>query len=171
MLRRLIHWRISAAEKLLGVPADYMRHMVDVSVPAFLRFVKIMPLANYRRNVPATAWHVARLVAVRAEDCGSCVQIEVNLAKRDKVPTTVIEAVLAERPEDLPAELADAYHFAMEVVRRTGGEQQYRERIRQRFGEAGLIELSMTIAACRVFPVTKRGMGFAKSCSVVRVSV
>jgi alkylhydroperoxidase family enzyme len=171
MIRRLIEWRIAAVERTLGVPADYLRHMVRVSLPAFFKFAKIVPLASYRRKLPADAAHVGQLVATLHEDCGSCAQIGVNLAKRDRVPPEVLRAVLEARPDDLPPELADVYHFADEVVKATGQEESYRARIRARYGEEALIELAMAIASCRVFPTTKRAMGFAQSCSAVRVTV
>lgn len=41
MLRRLIEKRISAAERTLGVPADYMRHILKVSLRAFFKFVQV----------------------------------------------------------------------------------------------------------------------------------
>jgi alkylhydroperoxidase family enzyme len=171
MIRWVIEKRISAAERKLGVPADYMRHILRTSLGAFFKFVKIMPLAEYRRACPREAFHVARLVATRDEDCGTCVQIEVNLARHDAVPAGVLEAVLASRPDDLPAQLADVYHFAQEVVTASGAEGPYRERIRRHYGEAALVELAMTMAACRVFPITKRALGYAKSCSQVHVQV
>jgi alkylhydroperoxidase family enzyme len=171
MIRRLIEWRIATVERTLGVPADYLRHMMRVSVPAFMKFAKILPLASYRRKLPAEAAHVGQLVAMLHEDCGTCVQIGVNLAKRDHVRTEWLRAVLEARPDDLPPELADVYRFAKEVVKASGEEDSYRERIRAHYGEEALIELAMAIASCRVFPTTKRAMGFAKSCSAVRVTV
>ena len=57
------------------------------------------------------------------------------------------------------------------VVKRSGQENALRERIRQRYGDEGLIELALAIAACRTFPVTKRVLGFAVSCSEVTVRV
>lgn len=171
MLRRLIETRISAAERSLGVPADYLRHILRVSLRSFFKFVKIMPLAEYRRALASEPYHVARLVATRDEDCGTCLQIEVNLAKKDGVSPAVLQAVLDSRPDDLPRELADVYHFTQHVVTASGGEDELRERIRRRYGEEALVELAMAMAVCRVFPITKRALGYAKSCSKVTVQV
>ena len=171
MLRRLIETRISAAERSLGVPADYLRHILRVSLRAFFKFVKIMPLAEYRRALASEPYHVARLVATRDEDCGTCVQIEVNLAKKDGVSPAVLQAVLDSQPDDLPRELADVYHFTRHVVTASGAEGEFRERIRRRYGEEALVELAMAMAVCRVFPITKRALGYAKSCSKVTVQV
>jgi alkylhydroperoxidase family enzyme len=163
--------RLAAAEKELGAPVDYMQHILQVSLRAFLTFVKIMPLARYRRALPPGPYHVARIVATRDEDCGTCVQIEVNLAKKAGVPADVLRAVLDGRPEHLPEELADVYFFAEAVVKATWQESQWRDRIRQRYGEEALIELAMAIAVCRVFPVTKRALGYAISCERVEVQI
>lgn len=171
MIRRLIENRISAAERTLGVPADYLRHILRVSLRAFFKFLKIMPLAEYRRALPSEPFHIARLVATRDEDCGTCVQIEVNLAKKDGVSPIVIQAVLDARPDDLSPELADVYRFAEHVVTASGEEGEYREHIRRLYGEEALVELAMTMAACRVFPITKRALGYAQSCSKVTVRV
>lgn len=171
VIRSVIETRIAAAEKKLGVPADYMRHILQVSLRAFFKFVKIMPLAEYRRTCPVDAFHVARLVATRDEDCGTCVQIEVNLARQDSVSPDVLKAVLDSRPDDLPPELADVYHFAEEVVTASGAEEPFREKVRRHYGEEALVELAMTMAACRVFPIAKRALGYAKSCSQVEVHV
>ena len=79
--------------------------------------------------------------------------------------------MLASRPDDLPTDLANVYRFAEEVVKASVAEGAYREEVRRRYGEPGLVELAMAIAACRVFPVTKRGLGYAVSCAAVDVHV
>jgi AhpD family alkylhydroperoxidase len=171
MLRWLIGSRLTAAERELGAPVDYLRHILRVSLRAFFKFVKVMPLAGYRRALPAGPYHVARIVATRHEDCGTCVQIEVNLAKKDGVSPEVLQAVLAGNPAGLPEGLADAYRFAEAVVTAGGEEGPFRERIRARYGEAGLVEMALAIAVCRVFPTAKRALGYATSCANVAVHV
>ena len=46
-----------------------------------------------------------------------------------------------------------------------------RERVRERYGEEGLVELALGIAAARVFPVVKRALGYATSCALVKVKI
>ncbi len=171
MIRWFINRRLNAAEKDLGAPLDYLRHIASVSLGAFFKFTRLMPLAEYRRSLPPGPYHVARIVATRDEDCGVCVQIEVNLAKKAGVSANVLKTVLAANPDALPEDLAEAYRFAEAVVAADGTEEQLRERIRQRYGEAGLIELAMAISICRVFPTTKRALGYAKSCQEIPANV
>jgi alkylhydroperoxidase family enzyme len=145
--------------------------MYEAAPNAFHQFARMAALAEYRDKLPAGPFHVARLVATRDEDCGTCVQIVVNQAKQDGVEPELILTVLEQRPDDLPESLRDVYRFAEAVVTASGAEGQYRERLRQVFGEEGLVELAMAIAFCRVFPVTKRALGFAQSCAAVDVDV
>ena len=170
MLRWFIGKRLDAAEKRLGVPVDYLRHMAKVALPAFLKFTKFMPISAYRKKLPAEAFYLAQLVAVQQEDCGACVQIVVNLARQDGVPAELLRTTLAGTIESLPGALPQVCQFALAVVQQRDAEE-LRQSMREQYGEEGLVELSMAIASSRVYPTLKRGLGFAKSCSVVKVVV
>jgi alkylhydroperoxidase family enzyme len=171
MIRRLILKRLDIEERALGESLDYVRHIVRTSLPAFFKFALFTPLSQHRRKLPLAPYHVARIVATQDEDCGTCVQIEVNLARKDGVPAEHIRAVLNNRPEALPPELAEVYRFAKAVVEASGGDNDLRQRLRQRYGDEGLVEMALGIAAARVFPVTKRALGYATSCALVEIQV
>src|SRR5437762_14135248 len=85
MLRWLINKRLNAQEKKLGVSLDYARHILRVSLRAFFKFIKILPLAEYRRAMPPEPFYAARIVAIRHDDCGECVQIAVNRSEERRV--------------------------------------------------------------------------------------
>ena len=68
-------------------------------------------------------------------------------------------------------ELKEAYCFAEAVVTLNGEDDSLRERIRLRYGDEGLIEMALAIASCRVFPVTKRALGYAVSCTAMAARV
>lgn len=171
MIRKLILKRLEKEERSLGGSLDYVRHILRTSLPAFFKFALFTPLSQHRRKLPHAPYRVARIVATQDEDCGTCVQIEVNLARQDGVPADVVKAVLNNRPEELTAELADVHRFAKAVVAASGEEDELRKRLRERYGEEGLVELALGIAAARVFPVTKRALGYATSCALVEVKV
>ncbi len=171
MLRAIILSRIPAAEKQLGVPLDYCRFIIRTSLRAFFKFAKFLAVDEYRRVLPPGPLYVARLVALRHDDCGTCVQIAINQAKKAGVSSEIIRAVLDGRLDDLPEDLRDAYRFADAVVRTSGEEGPFRERFRQRYGDEGLVELALGIASCRTFPTVKRALGYAVSCSAVPLSV
>jgi AhpD family alkylhydroperoxidase len=132
----------------------------------FSRLVQHQPPRELRDAV-----HVAGLVAAMADDCGSCVQIGVNLSRRAGVDRHTLAAVVERRPEELSSELQDVYHFADAVVHNTIEQEELREQIKQHYGEKGLVEIALAIAFERTFPTLKRGLGYAKSCSRVTVAV
>src|SRR5262249_43025147 len=102
MLRWLINRRLNTEERTLGGSVAYARHSLGVSLRAFFKFLKILPLAEYRRKMPADAFHAARVVALQQDDCGECVQIAVNQARKAGVAPGLLQAVLAGRLDELP---------------------------------------------------------------------
>lgn len=171
MIRTLAGKRLDAAERELGESHDYMRHILNTSLRAFLRFAKIFPISDYRRGLPADAYHVARIVAARDEDCGTCVQVEVNLGIRSKVEPGILQAVIDRRPDQLPANLRTVYEFVEVLMEKTGADNELRESVRQEYGEEGLVELALAIGASRFLPSVKRTLGYGTACSLVEVKV
>lgn len=170
MIQRFLNRQIDKAERDLGVPLDEARYVARVSLGVTWRMTRFTKLLHAGKG-PTAALHVASIVGSMADDCGSCVQIGVNLARKAGVPREVLSAVVARNPEDLPPELADVYRFADAVTLNAPEQDELRERVRRHFGERGLLEISMKIAMHRVFPTLKRALGYAKSCSLVPVEV
>jgi len=141
MLRWLIRRKLDAEEKKLGQSVDYLRYVVDVSPAAFLRFCSILPLANSRKVLPKDVWFVAQIVALQHEDCGTCLQIGVNLARQARVDPALLRAALDGNCDDMPQEMVDVWRFTKSVVTATD-DDSLRETIRGRYGDRGLIELS-----------------------------
>ena len=167
MIRRLITRQLAKEERVLGESLDYLRGILAHSLSAFFKFGMFIPLSKHRKVLPTDAYRVARIVATRDEDCGPCVQIELNLAQKEGVPAKVLQAVIDEKPESLPDSLREVYDFAQAVIGNTAEQGALREKMRQRFGQEGLNELALGMASARVFPMTKRATGYAKSCSKV----
>lgn len=172
MLNAIINNRLDAAERQLGVSVDYLRELARDARGAFFKFGRFPGIAAYRKKLSKEAYTVGTLVATRSTDCGTCVQIGVNLALKEGVSAEIIRAVLDRRPEDLEPPLADVYHFAASVVDDVpGDEEALRARIRERFGREAFAELAMALATLRVFPHLKRAMGHATRCSRVEIKM
>jgi len=168
MLKTLVHRQIHRQEQDYEMSLAYLHHIAETSLSAIAAFALFMPMARYRRVVPAAAFHVAALVAVRAQDCGTCVQIGVNMARDEDVAAEVVRAVLQDRPDQLPAALAEVYRYARAVVQQQD-DAALREQLRDRYGDAGLIDLAYALASAQVFPVVKRALGYGTAC--VRVDL
>lgn len=167
----IIERKIDAAGRRLGDPLEYMKAILRASKPAFFRFAKIFAIAEYRGKLPADAYHVARIVAALDEDCGTCVQIEVNVAIEARVDREIIRHVLDQKPDLLPENLQQLYKFVRGVVASSQDEVLHRPQIAKLYGEDGIAELALAIGASRFLPIVKRTMGHATSCSKVVISV
>lgn len=167
----LVRWKIRSAEKKTGEPLDYLREMFDHAPGAFWQFVKVAKASGYRSKLPPAAFHVARLVTIRIQDCGPCLQTCVNLAKADGVEPAILKAALAGHHDELPEALGDVARFSEAVTGNTGEAENYRDRLRSVFGDEAMVELALAITLCQTFPILKRGLGHAKSCSLVKVEI
>ncbi len=171
MLKRILRGQINKAERDLGVSLDYMRYVTDHSTAATIRMARFMRLAEFKSPLPAPVVSVAVMASSMADDCGSCVQIAVNMARQRGVPPDVLRAVVQHEPESLSDELRDVYEFAETITSGADAPDELRQRLRLRYGERGLIDLAMAIAMHRVYPTFKRALGYATSCSRVNVAV
>jgi alkylhydroperoxidase family enzyme len=170
MIQALLNWQIDKAERQLGVPLDEARYVAGVSWSATWRLARFTKLLHASQGSDH-ARHIASLVGSMADDCGSCVQIGVNISRQVGVPREQLSAVIERRPEDLPEELAAVYRFAEAVTLNSDDQDELREVVRKLYGDRGLVEICIAVAMHRVFPTLKRGLGFAKSCSRVVVEV
>jgi len=170
MLTRLIEAKISAEEHWLGEKLDYLKYMLRTSRPAFFKYMGILPMANHRRVLTVEAYHIAAIMTSMAEGCGNCVQIEINTARAAGVAEASLQAIVARRPQDLGDTLQDVYAFTNAVLRDDPQQEPLRLRIVEDFGDRGLVELSMKIAASRLFPMMTRALGFSSRCSEIDVS-
>ena len=169
MLTKLIESRITAEERWLGENLDYLKYILRTSRPAFFKYIKVIPMANFRKTLPPAPYHAAAVLSSMHEGCGTCAQIEINMAKASGVSEETLLAVLKHRPEALDDDVRDAYLFAKAVLDDNPSQENLRLCIVERFGDVGLVELGMKISASRVFPLMTRALGFASSCTELDV--
>ena len=159
---------IARQERAFGADLSYLRSLADTSTAAFAKFVAAMPAAGHRRVVPAAPWHLARLAATRVQDCGTCVQIVVNAALADGVTPDALRSALGEG-----AALTDDERLALRYGAAIASQDEARaeaiEAVRARWGEAGLVEMALSVAMVQTFPILKRGLSQDVACARVEV--
>jgi integrase len=160
--------------KTMGARYDYdvsyMRAMLQHSPKAFFKFVKIMDVARHREAAATEAIYAAKLVGALAEDCGPCTQLVVNMAREAHVPDDQIEATLRRDAQAMSADTALGFRFAEAIAYRLANEDEAREAVRARWGEKGVIDLTLALQIGRIFPMVKAGLGYAKECRRVAVN-
>jgi len=102
-MRKFIHWLIHK-EPRLGVSLGRLRELANRSLHSFCKFAVVSLTGSQPKHLPRDAWHVARLVVALNEECGTRVQIVLNLAREDGVAIDVLQAVLTDNVDTLSAE-------------------------------------------------------------------
>jgi alkylhydroperoxidase family enzyme len=173
MLTPFIERRLRREERVLGEGTlDYVRHLWRTSRPAFWAFVSAGRFLRFRRQLPVSVYHVARIAATRAEDCGTCLQMTIRLAQADRVDAGVLRALAQGEYAALPAPLARVAAYTEAVVHANDLiVAELRPALEAELGAAGLAELALAIAGARVYPTTKRALGLAVSCSRIEVAL
>jgi hypothetical protein len=148
---------------------SYLEMMLKQSPSAFIKFAAVMMAARHRQVVPVEASFAAKLLGALAEDCGPCTQLVVDMALEAGMPKEQIEAVLRRNPRPMTEETMLAFRFADAIAHRSADDDEPRDAVRARWGEKGVIDLTLALQMGRMFPMVKAGLGYAKECR--RVSV
>ena len=166
IFKKIIKRSINSFEKKTGYDTSYMREMADVSPLLAFQFSKFIKLNNYRRETPRDEMFIAKIAAMKTEDCGTCLQLNINFALWEGMNKQyVVDAV--QKPENLPKNLKLIYDFSHKVATNSEDIEKLSEKVESLYGRDVLVELSVAIATTRVYPAIKRGLGYAKSCSLI----
>ena len=160
---------LRAMSKRYGYDTTYLEMMLRVSPSAFFKFAGLAKAAGHREVVPVEASFAAKLVGALAEDCGPCTQLAVDMALEAGMPEHQIEAVLRRDPRAMSTETSLGFRFADAVTQRSTDDEEYRDAIRARWGEKGLIDLALALQMGRMFPMVKSALGYARECRRVTV--
>jgi len=169
MRKFLARRMLRSFSKRYGYDASYMEMMLDESPAAFFKFASLMKASRHREVVPMTASFAAGFTGAKAEDCGPCAQLVVDMALEAGVPRDQIEAVVRRDVRAMNDDVVIAYRFADAIARRSADEEEHRDAVRARWGQKGVIDLSFSLQMGRMFPMMKTALGYAKACR--RISV
>lgn len=169
----LLDWiarrQMAAFERKFNYDLSYGRELLAASRPAFWKFMRLGAMAQHNEGVPAVAWHAAKIVGARSEDCGPCVQLVVDMARAAGMPDAMLRAVLRDDLRAMDADCALGYRYAQAVVGRDGEVLSLRDEVIRRWGEKGLAALALGLTASRMYPMMKYALGHGHACTRVRV--
>lgn len=170
MMRWFVNSQINKLEAQLGESIEYLRILVKGTPWLFWKYLGLIVLSAHHRHCPKNALHMARIAAAQVEDCGPCVQINVNFAQGEGIPVSLIQGAL-DGGAGLPEPERTAYEFGRSVAHNTDDLDIARQRAVEVFGDKAVHDLAIAVATARVYPVIKRGLGVAQSCSIVRPQI
>lgn len=169
MKQRLVRHAIEAAARRNGGDPAYALALYAASPKALRRLGQAVSLLSHREAVPPEGAYAAQLVGALAEGCGSCVQIHIEMARRAGVSKELIEAVLRDRGPLPSVDAALAVRFARAIIARGEDEGAARDAVRGRWGEKGVIDLTIATQTSRFLSMLKAGFGHATQCEVFSV--
>ena len=169
MLKRLGHRWLQSFSRRYQYDTAYMEKLLDHSPATFLKFSTLHLLSSHRRRIPVTPWNAARIRAVLREDCGPCAQLVCNMALEAGVEAATLTAIVALDLNALDSDTALVVRFTELVMSRDPAADELRAQIHQRWGDAGLISLALTISTTKVYPSMKYVLGHGHICSRVQL--
>jgi alkylhydroperoxidase family enzyme len=169
ILRWITHRFIARFERRHDYDMAYVRDIYDASARGFMHYVLTGGAAAWRGPIPRDAWFAAKIVAARAEDCGPCVQLVLNMAEAEGVPAAVRHAVWHRQPEAMSEDVRLAWRHAEAAVSHAPDIGQWCEAVERRWGRKGLTALAMSLTASRTFPMLKYALGHGQACRAVRI--
>ena len=156
--------------KRYGYDTSYAEALLNEAPAAFFKLAPLMKASAHREVVPVEASFAAKIAGALAEDCGPCTQLCVDMALEAGMAKDQIEAVLRRDVRAMSPEVLLGYRFADAMVHRSMEDDTYRDAVRARWGEKGVIDLTMALQMGRLFPMLKLALGFARECRRVSVA-
>ncbi len=164
----LYHRMIARMERRYGYDATYLHEVIDAAPEAARRFGRMQTAGKWRGDLPLEAFHAAALGGALHEDCGPCVQIVTDMALEAGVDAALIADLLRGEAAGTPARLA--LDYARALLAGDHNLDALRGEAVDRWGQTGLIALTLTAMTARNFPVLKRAMGHARECRRISVA-
>lgn len=167
----MISWwitrKLDAFEAHYDYDVSYLRELLGLGVGVLTPFHRAAALGTFRRGVSKPAWHAAKLLSVRREDCGPCLQLCAQMAAEDGVSPQTIAAVLGGRHEALPREVSLAVRFVEAVQARDPDIDDVRAQLLPLIGAEGIVSLAYAMLSARLYPDLKYALGHGHACSKV----
>lgn len=171
MLKWMLKRWLDSFEHKWNYDVGYMRDMLDAGgFRALLPAMAAPAFGNsYRRDIPRAPWFTAQMLAVRAGDCGPCLQLGVKMALEDGVDAATIRAVLVGNRDAMSDDVRLAYDFTLAVFARDGRDDALRDEVVRRWGKRALISLAYAIAMGGFYPALKYALGAGHACRRIEV--
>ncbi len=167
MLRSLLRQGFARFGRRYRYDTSYLEELAEAYPGKAVRFALLGTHASHHGYVPTDAFYAAKLRSARLADCGPCVGLVTAMGLEAGVPESILRAILEGRPEDLPEACALAYRYAGAMLGSEAVLPELCREIELRFGRRGLWDLACAVAWGQFYPVLKRGLGRAESCSLI----
>lgn len=164
MITWLFNKAINQTERDTGYSGDYLRDVLATSKMGFFKLTLAF-LVPHPKHASKQLHQVAQLGAIQQESCGPCLEISKSFAIATGVSKTTVQRLLL-APETVEPLTRATFLLGRHVA---GGEpllEASKTLLEKELGKHGLVELTVSAAAVRIYPALKRGMGYADMCAI-----
>ncbi|WP_190365973.1 hypothetical protein [Pseudoalteromonas sp. S16_S37] len=169
MIRYFLNKMLLAMKHKYDYDIGYMQDVLNADLIAFIKFMGFQSLSAHCKNVPAEVIYAARLRAIIWEDCGPCTQLVTNMALEDNVSAKTIAGIINWDVSTLSNDIILVMEFTDLVLTHNPKADELRAKLKQAWGEVGLISIALAISSMRVYPTLKYALGYAKACTRINV--
>lgn len=141
----------------------YMIRLLENSPSAFATFAAAQAMGHAYDKLPLEAAYVARVTAMKTDDCGPCLNLGLKMGAELGVDRDLLKNAV-KHPSALPPVLKDVHDHTVASLRNEGDDADRMERIRDAYGIEAFAELAVVITGCRIYPTLKRAMGMVAYC-------
>jgi alkylhydroperoxidase family enzyme len=169
----MIGFFLKAALRSFGRRYDYdvsyMEEIADAHLPAAFKLGLANPLFRHRYGFPARPYYAAKFIATRHAGCGPCVELVIRMAEDEGVPRAALAAIAkpGAKPGQADEDMRLSAEFAYAMLEQRPNLPELSETVTQRFGKEGRIMLTAAVISGQFYPLLKRGLGYAKDCTML----
>ncbi len=166
----MITWWLKRKFDAMGREYDYdvsyMHKLADADPGALQKFALAMPFFTQPPKASKKACWAAKLRSSKHADCGPCLRLVIDMARRFGMEDQTIHEILIGTPSDHDAALGQAYADA--VLDNSPELPELISKIEAKWGKKGLASMSAAVMSGQFFPVFKRGFGHGIACEPVQ---
>ena len=149
----------------------YMQTMLKENVNAYATFEAFLPMASFKEVTASDVIFVVKLTSMKNEDCGACLQLNVDMAVEAGVDKEIIKEVVFNEGKNLSKQLKEVYDFTLAVSNNENIDSKIYDKMNEQYSKAVMTEIALAIASTKVFPAIKKVLNDFHSCSVIEIKV
>ena len=162
--------QINQFEQHYQYDSTYIKELLETSPQGYEKFSNMQPLALHQELLRRDDFWVTKLAAMKAQDCGACLQLNVKMALEAGVDKETVSKAI-KSPERLKEEQYDLYCFAQSILNGVPDDLDLVKRIESRYSKGQLLEIGIAVSTASIFPMIKRAVGYTRTCSIIEIKV
>ena len=148
---------------------SYMKEMLKENPKAFETFEAFLPMSVFVNKSPKDVIFIAKLTSMKNEDCGACLELNINMAIEAGVNKDIIKEILFNEGKNLAKELKTVYDFSLKVGNKEDIDEELYANMNSLYTKDVIVEIALAIASTKIFPTIKRVLNDIHSCANVKV--